>query len=311
MENKILQSIKNSDSKISIFTDNFSEFKRYFFKDEEENLKKFLNTEDLFKLCYFNDIEFLSFSPAENKLLLKDKFGTILATNNRYYNILEVIAYDSYSVPQLYEFDDFVVFDIGMNRGYSSLRFAEFDNCSRVYGFEIDDVTYDKAVYHKKLNPQLADKLKLHNFGISNKNSKEELYFLKGADTLSTLEPDFVDIEFQLKAAKDKVETKLVEVRCASEVIEHIIERDNIKSKIVLKIDTEGSEYKIIDDLIQSNTINEVDLILGEGHKFCDEDIGLKLENAGFKLIKRTDFDIVYNFAYVKGEYFDKWLLKD
>lgn len=306
-----MQSIKNLDSKISIFTDNFSEFKRYFFKDEEENLKKFLNTEDLFKLCYFNDIEFLSFSPAENKLLLKDKFGTILATNNRYYNILEVIAYDSYSVPQLYEFDDFVVFDIGMNRGYSSLRFAEFDNCSRVYGFEIDDVTYDKAVYHKKLNPQLADKLKLHNFGISNKNSKEELYFLKGADTLSTLEPDFVDIEFQLKAAKDKVETKLVEVRRASEVIEHIIERDNIKSKIVLKIDTEGSEYKIIDDLIQSNTINEVDLILGEGHKFCDEDIGLKLENAGFKLIKRTDFDIVYNFAYVKGEYFDKWLLKD
>ena len=311
MENKILQSINNSDSKISIFTDNFSEFKRYFFKDEEENLKKFLNTEDLFKLCYFNDIEFLSFSPAENKLLLKDKFGTILATNNRYYNILEVIAYDSYSVPQLYEFDDFVVFDIGMNRGYSSLRFAEFDNCSMVYGFEIDDVTYDKAVYHKKLNPQLADKLKLHNFGISNKNSKEELYFLKGADTLSTLEPDFVDIEFQLKAAKDKVETKLVEVRRASEVIEHIIERDNIKSKIVLKIDTEGSEYKIIDDLIQSNTINKVVLILGEGHKFCDDDIGLKLENAGFKLIKRTDFDIVYNFAYVKGEYFDKWLLKD
>lgn len=311
MENKILQLIKNSDSKISIFTDNFSEFKRYFFKDEEENLKKFLNTEDLFKLCYFNDIEFLSFSPAENKLLLKDKFGTILATNNRYYNILEVIAYDSYSVPQLYEFDDFVVFDIGMNRGYSSLRFAEFDNCSMVYGFEIDDVTYDKAVYHKKLNPQIADKLKLHNFGISNKNSKEELYFLKGADTLSTLEPDFVDIEFQLKAAKDKVETKLVEVRRASEVIEHIIEMDNIKSKIVLKVDTEGSEYKIIDDLIQSNTINKVDLILGEGHKFCDENIGLKLENAGFKLIKRTDFDIVYNFAYVKGEYFDKWLLKD
>ena len=125
------------------------------------------------------------------------------------------------------------------------------------------------------------------------------------------MEPDFVDIEFQLKAAKDKVETKLVEVRRASEVIEHIIERANIQSKIVLKIDTEGSEYKIIDDLIQSNTINKVDLILGEGHKFCDEDIGLKLEIAGFKLIKRTDFDIVYNFAYVKGEYFDKWLLKD
>ena len=49
MEENILQLIKDLDSKISIFTDNFSEFKRYFFKDEEENLKKFLNTEDLFK----------------------------------------------------------------------------------------------------------------------------------------------------------------------------------------------------------------------------------------------------------------------
>ncbi len=307
LESKINELNDNMD----FFTKNFPKFKRYFFKDEEERLKKFLNTDDLFQLCYLNGIEFLSYSPNENKLLLKNKNGTILATTNRYYNILEVFAFDSYSVPQLYEFDDFVVFDIGMNRGYSTLRFAEFNNCSRVYGFEIDEITYEKAVYHKKLNPQLAKKIKLYNFGISDKNSFENLYYLKGADTLSTLEEDFVKIEFQLKAAKDKVETKPVEVKKASEVIKKIIEEDNITSKIVLKIDTEGSEYKIISDLIESGIINDVDLILGEGHKFCDEDFGEKLENLGFKLIKRVDFEIIYNFAYVKEQYFDKWLLKE
>lgn len=310
MEENILQLIKDLDSKISIFADNFQRYKQYFFKDEEKNLIKF-NTTELFLLCYLNNIEILSFSPAENKLLLKDKYGTILATDNRYFNISEVIAYDTYSVPQLYEFEDFVVFDIGMNRGYASLRFAEFNNCSRVYGFEIDDVTYNKAVYHKKLNPQLADKLRFYNFGISDKNSSETLYYVKGADTKSTIEADYVDMQYPLKAAKDKVETKIVEVRRASDVIENIIKEDNIKSKIVLKIDTEGSEYKIIDDLIQTNAIQNIDLIMGEVHKFVDDQIDLKLENAGFKLIKMVDGESVYTFAYVKEEYFDKWILNE
>ena len=315
-ENKKL--ISNLESKINElnnnvrFFNNYSpHFKRYFFKDQEKSLKKFLNTEYLFQFCYLNNIEFLSYSPNENKLLLKNKNGTILATTNRYYNILEVFAFDSYSVPQLYEFEDFVVFDIGMNRGYSTLRFAEFNNCSKVYGFEIDEITYKKAEYHKKLNPQLAKKIKLYNFGLLDKNNFENLYFLKGADTLSTLEENFVNIEFQLKAAKDDVETKLVEVKKASEVIKKIIDEDNITSKIVLKLDTEGSEYKIINDLIDSGIIYYVDLILGEGHKFCDEDFDEKLKNLGFKLLKRVDFEIVYNFAYVKDEFFDKWLLKE
>ena len=34
-----------------------------------------------------------------------------------------------------------------------------------------------------------------------------------------------------------------------------------------------------------------------------------KLEKEGFKLIKRTDFEIVYDFAFVREESFDKWFL--
>ena len=42
---------------------------------------------------------------------------------------------------------------------------------------------------------------------------------------------------------------------------------------------------------MESGIINDVDLILGEGHKFCDEDFGEKLEKLGFKLIKRGFYD--------------------
>lgn len=42
-----------------------------------------------------------------------------------------------------------------------------------------------------------------------------------------------------------------------------------------------------MDDLVKMGIINEVDLILGEGHKFCDDDVGLKLENCGFKLYQK------------------------
>ena len=117
---------------IKLFTQNYHECKNYFFNDYERELRQYLNTDDLFRLCYFNNIKFLSYSPSENKILLKTKEGIILGTNNRFYTIKEVIGFDGYSVPQLYMFDDFVVFDVGMNRAYASLRFAQFENCSAV-----------------------------------------------------------------------------------------------------------------------------------------------------------------------------------
>ena len=43
---------------------------------------------------------------------------------------------------------------------------------------------------------------------------------------------------------------------------------NNIASKIVLKIDTEGAEYDIISDLIETNIISKIDVLLGEGHLF-------------------------------------------
>ena len=302
---------KNLKQAVDLFILNYNECKKCFFNDKENILKEFLDTDELFRVCFFNNIQFLSYSPSENRILLKTNSGVILSTNNRFYTIKEVIAFDGYSVPQLYQFDDFVVFDIGMNRAYASLRFAEFDNCSAVYGFEIDETTFDKAMDNINFNPDLSKKIHPFNFGLSNENKEAILYYLDGSDGVNTIQKDFTDIQYEFKDNKDKINSKKVAVKNATDVIENIIENENISSKIVLKIDTEGSEYDIVDNLIESGLIYKMDLIIGEGHKFNDRNLADDLLNCGFKKIEFKEKRIVYNFAFIKDEYYDMWPLSE
>jgi hypothetical protein len=72
----------------------------------------------------------------------------------------------------------------------------------------------------------------------------------------------------------------------------------------VLKIDTEGSEHKILDNLIDNDVLDKVDLIMGENHLF-GEDLDEKL--VGFKSIDKKFYtDKIYGFCYVKDKYFKK-----
>ena len=83
----------------------------------------------------------------------------------------------------------------------------------------------------------------------------------------------------------DNVKSKVVKVKKTSDIIGKIIDELDYLPKMVLKIDTEGSEYDIIDDLIDSGIIYNIDLILGEGHRFNNRDVSLMLERIGFKKI--------------------------
>ncbi len=308
--NKLIEPINISNNASKLFIQNYNLHKKYFFNNQEKILKNYLNTDILFKLCYFSNIQFLSYSPSENRILLKTDDNIILQTNNRFFTIMEVIGFNGYSVPQLYQFDDFVVFDIGMNRAYASLRFAVFDNCSAVYSFEIDEDTYNKGLENIKLNPYLSKKIHTYNFGLSNKEDTTKLFYLNGADGLNTIIPDLIEIQNEFIENKDKIQSKNVKIKRTSEVIANIIENDKIQSNIVLKIDTEGSEYDIVDDLIDSGLIYEIDLIVGEGHKFNNRDISDDLLKLGFKEIDKTDNGIVYSFAYVNEKYYNIWPLK-
>lgn len=302
--------LKNNLNKLtSIFMENYNETRKYFFNNQENMLKKYFDTNDFFKICYFNNFKFISYSPAENRILIKTDDGIIFGCNNRFYTLKEVIAYNGYSIPQLYDFDEFIVFDVGMNRAYASLWFANFENCKHVYGFEIDQDTYNKALSNINLNPHLANKISPYNFGLSNQNEEVDLFYVDGCDGVNTMLREVVELQPELQD-ENKLNKKRVHVKKTSEIFSKIIKDNNITSKIVLKIDTEGAEYNIISDLIETDVISKIDVLLGEGHlfkrkHFCDE-----LKERGFVQIDLQINPITYHFAFVKEKYFNVWPLK-
>ena len=285
----------------------YKEYRKYFFNGYENMLKLNMDVDFLFNICFFNDISFLSFSPEENRILLKSKEGIIFSTNNHFWTIMEIYGLGGYSIPQLYYFEDFVVLDVGMNRAYASLSFANFDNCSAVYGFEIDKSTYDVALDNINLNPSIKDKITPFNIGLSDCDEFVDLYYLDGFDGINTMIPEFTDVQPRLKLNKNTLKSKSVEVKKASPILNKIITNVKSNSKIVLKIDTEGAEYKIIRDLIESNLILKIDVILGEGHIFSDENFIDDLKNLGFKTVKLDKEELAYSFALVKEKYYKYW----
>jgi len=281
--------------------DNYTKNKYYFFNGQED-LFKDMDTDFFFQMCFFNNIKLLSHSPTENRIYLKTEDGIILVTNNRFLTIDAVFARNEYSVPQLHSFKDFVVFDIGMNRGYASLKFASYDTCKAVYGFEIDPKTYNLALENFNLNPSLNDKIHPYNFGLYDEECELDLFYMPGYDGITTARLEFTKTSNQWIEQKKQMKTKKAKVKEAGKVISDIIENEKIKSNIVLKIDTEGSESKIMDNLISNGIIDKIDLIMGEVH-LETEDLENKL--TGFKRIhKNYTSEKIYNFCFVKKDFY-------
>lgn len=285
----------------------FNQLRKFFFNGYEPILKERVDTDLLFNVCFFNNIKFISYSPNENRILLKNEDGILFSTNNHFWALAEIEGLNEYIIPQLYLFDNFVVFDIGMNRAYASLKFANFENCSAVYGFEIDDFTYNCALENISLNPNLSKKIFSFNFGLSDKDEFVDLYYLEGYDGLNTMVEDFTKVHNLFKNNKENLKSKKVEVKNSTNVISDILEKNNINANLVLKIDTEGAEYKILKNLIDSNLINRFDVILGEGHIFSDDDFKNNLHDLGFRVIKLDLESYTYSFAFVKEKYFKFW----
>lgn len=115
-----------------------------------------------------------------------------------------------------------------------------------------------------KLNPKLKSKIIPFNIGLSDATIIEKLYSFENRDDLSTTSKEF--IEFIVKDTKN-IETNYVPVCQASNIIESITALNN-NTSILLKVDTEGSEYPIFKDLFKNykNFFNKVSYICGETH---------------------------------------------
>jgi FkbM family methyltransferase len=177
---------------------------------------------------------------------------------------------------ELYKFDEalltkekYTVFDIGANRGYTALYFAQKYWCEYVYGYELMPETYKYALKSIELNTKLKNKIKLLNFGLGKFNKTISGYHIPYLDGISSIDKDFL-ISFVASTYPEAIDSVMetpCEIKKASEVSKEIIEENNI-SNIIFKIDVEGAEYDIIDDLSENypEVFDKIEIIIGEAH---------------------------------------------
>jgi FkbM family methyltransferase len=219
----------------------------------------------------------------------------------------DVLVWGAYPQPPIN--DDYILIDIGMNVGVTSLFYANFPNIKRVYGYELFESTYRLALDNFALNPQISEKITAHPFGLGRENKALTLKrpaFLGGASMFDQI------------AAANPTDTKKDSIDCeiknASQALHNIITEHSGESRLMMKIDCEGAEWEIFDDLAQSGLLPRFEVIVGEWHLYnfpSQRDRGTvfdkfisNIKGAGLKFtqLKGNPFsDVLGTFTLMKG----------
>jgi len=135
---------------------------------------------------------------------------------------------------------DSVVVDLGGYRGdFANNIYSKF-NCN-VYVFEPFKEFYDVIAGRFNSN----EKIRAFNYGISDKTSTQEFYFCNDGSSL---------VEVQRFSEEENMPVSSVEVRSFSEVYEEL----NFDVIDLLKINVEGSEYEILENIFENNYTTKI-----------------------------------------------------
>lgn len=174
------------------------------------------------------------------------------------------------------------VIDIGMNVGLSTLYFAGRDRVEQVHSFEPFEAPYRRALKNIELNPELARKIKTYNFGLA-------------ADTVTktVAYDEATTIGTSIHGNGGAVSTT-INLRNASGALTEIIKSAKAAGQVVvIKMDCEGSEFEIFDDLVSTNLLSDVHIFMIEWHKWwsaekTDETLIKHLIKSGFAVFNTT-----------------------
>ena len=149
------------------------------------------------------------------------------------------------------------VIDIGMNIGLVSLTFARKAVVKEVHSFEPFRRTYDRARANLSLNPEIADKISAHNFGLADMDEETTVLIYDESDSGA----------FSIRGS-DSGTPEHISVRNVATVLKPIIEAAKSKGrKIIAKVDCEGSEFPIFETLEQHGLLVDISALMVEWHK--------------------------------------------
>ena len=258
------------------------------FNDIQHKFLKYISKEKfLFLYQNFNLIENLIL---ENKLKISvcddkslifkiDNVSLLIENGEEIYIFNEVFNNGCYN---LISNKESVIIDIGMNVGISSLFFANNSNIKKIYGFEPFSITYNQAINNFNLNPTLKSKIIHNNIGLGIKDEVLSVkYYPDWKGSMSIYEiPEYAKEHIE----KSEQQIEKIQIKNVINELTPII-NEHKKENLIMKVDCEGSEYDIFDQIDKSNLFCNVNAIMMEWH--------LKGPNPIAKILIKNNFSVL------------------
>ena len=179
-----------------------------------------------------------------------------------------------------------------MNAAFVTLRLANMKNVEAVYSFEPFENTYKLALRNIDLNSRIKDKIHTYNFGLSNKDEQISTLYEEGlAGNMSLTHNHYDGSESVFK--KENASSVTVKVKDAYPVVKDIIEKHPDKL-VLIKCDTEGSEFEIFESLYNNNLLSSIDFVMLEYHYRDPKILQDYLTKAGFFVFKKENGIMLY-----------------
>jgi len=212
-------------------------------------------------------------------------FAAAFENKDELYILKEVVANGVYNVVP--GTPGAVVLDIGMNVGYASLQFAAQPWVAAVWAYEPVPSTYRRALRNLNRNPQLAARIKPHNYGLADHNANMTFDFSphwRGAAGVKGMSPEFRDYH---GVKEHDFRPVTVQVRSAAEVVSELRAAFPL-AEVIVKLDCEGCEYRIINDLQKAGLLPQLEVFLIEWHQCGADELLQVLAAAGFFTLSLT-----------------------
>lgn len=171
----------------------------------------------------------------------------------------------------------YVIIDIGANIGLASLFFSSLEVVDKIYAFEPVKETYNQAKYNFSLNTTKV--IEFNNYGLGSSEREETFLFDSKVKGNTGVRKDLSSRYANNLEAKNIVVT----IKNSSKEVKRIVDSNN-HANFLVKMDCEGAEYEIFENLSASNILSKINGFIIEWHDKGVEPI--------MKILKENNFII-------------------
>jgi FkbM family methyltransferase len=147
-----------------------------------------------------------------------------------------------------------VIFDVGANRGNTTLKYLKLFSNARIHSFEPFPESYEIFINRHKDNLNVH----LNKYALSSSIGEANLNVNKSVDTNSLLESK------KIGANSDKSCISIGQIEIETNTIDSYCAQNNIKEIDILKIDVQGSEIEVLKGALEMLKKGSIKLIYTE-----------------------------------------------